>query len=450
MTKERRVQAGTSTHSSEKVKQPGNSEFTVKNSGVAQMLIDPQDTTSGYTHSADPVKVAKGSKKVPTTAAITDAELDGPINLHVPNDADPAAGYLDEGDSLPVIEVAAIEDPSVELDDADDEFLEDDSVEAEFDDEFSDLPAIEEASDDGDDAELEMGEGVEEAPFEAPMPEGETVALLDADEVADDDSGEELQFATIANMVHVIRANRIVASITPASARRAEASDVYLTPQFQDVVCANIEAKGLRKGLVQSGFVLARVKLSASSKSTAKAVTAKVEAGVAKRVATMAAREKAMEQSLAIAAVGINRRFFKDTTNELKANLETELTQLGVRGGQALVRAMFAKYGVSYAKSILTLANKLAAMPEEMRDSYADALDMTDDGEDFGSEVDSELDVDGEDEFVEDDSDFEPIGATTVSASLLHSPSRRGAALLKAGVKTSAALSILNGSQSLV
>lgn len=452
MTKERRVQAGTSTHSDEKVKQPGASEFTVKNSGVAaQMLIDPEDDTSGSTYSADPVKVKNGVKKVPTTAAITDAELDGPLNVHnIPNDVDPAAGYLDTGDSLPMISVGAVEG-----EDDDEEFTgdEDDTVEAEFDDEFADLPAIEEASDEG---EFEEGgdlvDEVAEESFEAPADESETVALLDADEVADGaEASEDLQFATVANLVHVIRSNRIIASMGLAAAKRAEAADVYLTPQFQDVVTANIESKGLRKGLVQSGFVLARVKLAAASKATTRAVTAKVEAGVAKRIALLAAREKAMEQSLAIAAVGINRRFFKDTTNELKANLEAELTQLGVRGGQNLVRAMFAKYGVSYAKSILTLANKISAMPEEMRDSYAEALDMTDDGEDFASEVDSELDVADEGDFVEDgdEDEFDPIPASTVSASLLHTP-RRGAALLQAGVKTSAAMSILNGSQSLV
>ena len=460
MTEKLRVKAAsTSTHSGDKVVEKPGSEFQLKNSQAgAQMLIDPEDTSSGNTHSADDLKI-KGPKKVPTTAAVTDQELTGPTDLHdIDPEVNPGEGYQDDAENtLPVVEVpAAVEEvvedvaednPFAEEEGVDEEFTEDlDEVSSEFDDEFADLPAMELESD-ADELTEDIAEEPVAEEFEVPMDETETVALVDADEVEDTIGDEDdFQFATIANVVHVIRANRIIASMGAVTAKRAGAADVYTTPQFQDVVVANIEAKGLRKGLVQSGFVLSRVKLSASSKATSKAVTAKVEASVAKRVAILAAQEKAMEQSLAIAAVGINRRFFKDTTNELKANLETELAQLGVRGGQTLVRAMFAKYGVSYAKSILTLAKKISAMPQEMRDTYVDALDMTDSAEEeILSEECDDLD---EDEYADEDG-FDPIPAT-VSAALLHSPRRNVPSLLAAGVKTTAAMQILSGSQSLV
>ena len=463
MTEKRRVTATTSTHSTDEPKQ-GDSEFGVQNSqsGDAQLLIDPEESTNVSTHSQD-TPTAPGPKKVPTTAAIVDQELDGPVKTaEIDPEVDPADGYLEQDDSLPVVEVpAAVEDagdvPGGEVatdPTSDDDFLaEDDDVEAEFDDEFADLPTLETDSS-GDDGVEDDGldqEPVDE-PFEAPADESETVALVDADETPDGIDGEDdLQFATVANVVHVLRANRIIASMGAGSAKRAQVGDVYLSPQFQDVVASTVVSKGLRKGLVQSGFVLARVKLAAASKATTKAVQAKVTASIAKQVALVTAREKAMEQSLAIAAVGINRRFFKDTTNELKANLETELVQLGVRGGQTLVRSAFAQHGVSYAKSILTLAKKIAAMPQEMRDSYVDALDMTDgdEGDELVDDTDTEFDNDGGDQ-AEDE--FAELPASTVTAALSHNsqPRRNNGVLLSAGVKTTAALNILNGSQSLV
>jgi AraC-like DNA-binding protein len=228
----------------------------------------------------------------------------------------------------------------------------------------------------------------------------------------------------------------------PSLARKVGMSDLYLSEQFQDVVSASMQAKGLRKGLVQSGFVLAKVKLAAASKATAKAVQAKVEAQVNQKMQALARKDQAMEQCLAIAAVGINRRFFKNTDNELKASLETEFQRLGVRGAGNVIRAMFAQHGVSYAKAILTLANKISAMPEDVRNQYAEALDLTND-EDF--DVDAGLDEDDE---VEDD-DVEEI-PTSVTAALVTPARRQTAALLKAGVKTTAAMSILSGDSSLV
>ena len=94
---------------------------------------------------------------------------------------------------------------------------------------------------------------------------------------------------------------------------------------------------------------------------------------------------------------------------------------------------------MSYAKSILTLANKISEMPEEVRNQYASALDMTEDG-DFEPE---EASVDEEEE-----EEFEDL-PTSVSAALSTPVRRDRGTLLSAGIKSSA-LSILNGSQSLL
>jgi hypothetical protein len=474
MTKKSRVLSATSTHSDGAVKQ-GNSEFGVENHQDDMMLIDPEETGAVNTHSDETPKTT-GAKKAPVKAALHDEERPkGGRIAQIPNEVDPAAGYLDKEAGMPVINNASTDEMDVdefgevdadletdlESDDTEDGF--DDEVNSEFedladlgDDSEVDADLSDEFDDGGDDMsplgeamveeETEPTDAMEVDSEEAPMdfeaePSADEVALLDVDSV-DDTATDDVAFATVANVVHVLKANRIIASMGPASARKVGMSDLYTSDQFHDVVEASLQKKGLRKGLVQSGFVLAKVKITASSKATAKVVEAKVATQVNAKMKALASRDEALDQSLAIAAVGINRQYFKGTTNELKAALETQLTQMGVRGASRMIRAAFAEHGVSYAKAIVTLAKKISAMPEEVRDQYASALDMTND-EDFDDGVDEELEA-AEDDFMED-------MPSSVTAALSQTPYRRSVpALLQAGVKTTAAAAILSGDTSLV
>jgi hypothetical protein len=462
MTDKARVKAS-STHfpNSEKVK-VSDSEFGTENHQEDLQLIDPEDESFGSTHFSE---AHRGIKKAPVkanaaSAPLIDEELKkgGPKGVNVNSQEDPAIGYLEKQAGMPVINTNPVE-ADLEDEFADEEF-EGHSIESDFEDlgeedefEGHDIESSEDELEgeplgipeehSAEDLVEEPVEAELEAPEEFEEPAGdECVALVDADEVKDADD-HELQFATIGASVHVIRSNRIVASLGRVTANKAGIGDIYLTPQYQDVVAANVEAKGLRKGLVQSGFVLAKVNLTAS-KANAKVISAKVEKQLAAKVQAAARREQALEQSLAIAAVGINRKFFKGAENELKAGLETELQKAGVRGGSNIVRAMFAQHGVSYAKAILTLANKISEMPEEVRNQYADALDLTND-EDFEHE-EIESGFEDEDEIEEEHEDL----PSTVSAALSMPLRRDRGALLSAGVKSSAAMAILAGNQSLV
>lgn len=461
MTDKSRVHSAVSTHSQSAVK-VGDSEFDVENHQSDMLLIDPEEVSNVSTHSADKPKF---SCKRPVKAALTDEQRPaGGRIAQIPNEVDPSIGYLEKEAGMPVINNASIDEEEVDEENVDAEFedladlgvtgedsVEADTDDAEFDDLTADLDDIDDTDDDmdavgGPDVEMEVEDEVETAEVEdAPMAfeqddsSEDAVALVDADAMADDEV-DDVAFATMANVVHVLKANRIIASMGPALARKVGMSDLYLSNQFQDVVSASMQQKGLRKGLVQSGFVLAKVKLAAASKATAKVVKAKVEAQVNAKLEALARKDQAMEQCLAIAAVGINRRFFKNSENQLKASLETEFQRLGVRGAGNVIRAMFAQHGVSYAKSILTLANKISAMPEDVRNQYAEALDLTND-DDF------DVAADMEDDESEDMDDAIPA---SVTAALVSPARRQTAALLKAGVSTNAALSILSGDASLV
>ena len=461
MTVQKRVSASVSTHipNQDKVKVE-DAEFDVLNhQEPADILHDPEDLGDVSTHSDKEPKVGKVTKaKVATKAAITDKQLPDAGNTHVDNDVDPAAAYLEEESGMRVIDpgagVTADAEPDEEemVGDEDDEDLE-----ASVDDEFGDLdtedgPMVADAEDgDGmeefeapvEEVEPEAEPAPEMADFEAAPESTEDVSLLDVDQVPEADE-TDVQFATIANVIHAIRGNRIIASMGPMTAARNKLSDIYLKPQYLDVVEASIQQKGLRKGLVSAGFKLSKVRVSAS-KTVAKVIEAKVSASMSKKVEAMAKKEAALDQCLAIAAVGINRHFFKDTNNELKAALETELVHAGVQNGARIVRAMFAKHGVSYARSLLTLANKLSAMPEVVRNQYAEALDMTSDG-DYEPEEDLDEVQSAADEDMEE---FEPLPASVSAA--LRNPLRNNVGLLLAGgSKLTAASEILTGKKTLV
>ena len=230
--------------------------------------------------------------------------------------------------------------------------------------------------------------------------------LVDVDCIDDKDC-EDLVFASINGTKHVIKSNRIIASLTADEATINEIADVYLDDDFDEAVVSECEAKGLRAGLRAMGFALAKVNIKPNAH-----VNASVEKAKAELKATFAkqqdARKDVMQQCLALAAVGLNRNMFKGYENTLRSELTAKFESLGVRGASRIVKAAFTDYGVDYAKKLLVIANEVADLPEETRDGLAAQLDMTNEPDDeimadpnlYGDPVTGEGE-DGEDDSVE-------------------------------------------------
>lgn len=204
--------------------------------------------------------------------------------------------------------------------------------------------------------------------------------IVDVD-CMDDADCDDMVFASINGTKHVIKSNRIIASMTADTAELNQVADVYLDDDFDEAVVSECTLKGLRAGLRSMGFTLATVKIKQNahvSASVAKA-TAEVKASLAKEQAD---HDKVMQQSLAIASVGLNRNMFKDQQNTLRQELTAQFEALGIRNASRIVKAAFADYGVDYAKKLLVIANDVAKMPEQTRDSLAASLDMTNEPDD--------------------------------------------------------------------
>ena len=321
---------------------------------------------------AKPKKGAKHLRK-----AFSEEGHPGPMaDTHSPvgTETDPTDGYLTVG------EMEEHEDEEFE----DEDEINADSL-GEFDGQNPQQSLLDVTEEHELTADFDGFEGPEDEEFEDEEEEEEEVksnvddmAIVDVDSM--DDEGDDVAFATLGTTLHVIKGNRIIASMGKKQAVRAGVGDHYLSDEFQEATYVEMSKHGLRAGLAKQKLAMATINVAKNEivNSRVKARAAQLTASVKR---SQNAANSALGQCLAIAAVGINRQYFKDTRNELRAALEDELEASGLRNASRLVRRVFASHGIDYAKSILTLANKLVKMPETARNAFAEALDMTSDGE---------------------------------------------------------------------
>lgn len=302
------------------------------------------------------------------------------------NDVDPSTGYLpertedgyiyEEGDASDTVLINASEDDGEWDEDADDVDLED-----EEDDE-------------------ELIEEIEELSSNV-IEDDNAYDLVDVDGIDDSDI-QGMLFATNGSRLYVLKANRIIAELTKATAEDVGVEDVYLTDTFEEATLASVQRQGLRAGLQDMGFKLARVNIGAS-----RILNRRVEAMAKKRTARVLAnnkhRDTILAQSLAIASVGINRKFFKGKENVLANVLIKDLSNAGVINAEQIINAAFAKHGVDYAHTLLDQAKVLASLDTTTRNNFANAVDLIDESGEF---VDSTYSV-------EDTGDVDVIDATS-------------------------------------
>jgi hypothetical protein len=198
-------------------------------------------------------------------------------------------------------------------------------------------------------------------------------------EAMDDADVEDIEFVEMPDeTVIALKANRVIATLTKRAAIRAKLESVYTQPQFEAAARLEMKKHGLRAGLKNAGFTLSSYKISAK-----KALNLKVQASVKKLAASANKFKKeqreAMVQATAIACMGLNRGAFKGYKNELRAELVKNLRQAGLVNAERVVSAAFASKGVDYLRTVLALATKVQAMPEEVRDGFVEQLDMTED-----------------------------------------------------------------------
>ena len=328
--------------------------------------LDPIEVLSAEETDVMPSDV-DDQKKIETEDALDDTAVEQNETSDVQRDG--------EAQDKSVEEVTAADEESDDDKKSDDdkEESEDESEEESKDDSKEESDKVESAKKKVKAEEVELQNNQQDGKIE--VDSSADYALVDVDCV-DDGSCDDLLFATIDGTKHVIKSNRIIASMTADSAKVCGCDDVYLDDDFDEAVVSECEAKGLRAGLRAMGFTLATVKIKPTAQVNASVARATADVK-AKMVKAQDKRNEVMKQALALAAVGLNRNMFKDYENTLRSEITAKFESLGVRGASRIVKAAFAEHGVDYANKLLVIANEIADLPEETRDGLAAQLDMT-------------------------------------------------------------------------
>lgn len=211
------------------------------------------------------------------------------------------------------------------------------------------------------------------------------VDVVDIEAMSDDEIDDVEFIESPDETVLALKANRIIATLTKRAAIAASIDSVYNTDRFEAATRLEMSKNGLRKGLINAGFKLSSYKIKASNALALK-LKASTKSIVASAEKAKADERTKMIQATAIACTGLNRGMYKGFKNELRDELVTNLRQAGLVNADRVVQAAFKAKGVDYLKSVLALANKIQAMPEEIRDGMAEELDITEEPEVLESE----------------------------------------------------------------
>lgn len=421
----KKVRAGTLQFSNLDSRHPNPrlDDVRLTNAHEVSVLIDPESMDDGDLHFSNLDTAPKPRRRRRLRA-------NNDTSVSLPNGVDPD---LDDADDSDTFLRNAQGDSKLGLtgdnddDDSDDDFLGDDDDDldspdldidaADGDDDDApdwDDDDIDPADNDdgGDDDNEELGLDAEsEDDFE------DTTEMPIAEIKQVDDTIQNVAFVMNAGVLLAIKDTTVVASMSKARATRNNVGDLYTTAAYHGLLKQEARKHGLIAALVSNGFRQERVNLKANRviSRQLKLETNRIQASLNR---SNERSNAALEQSIAIAAVGISRNFFKKVENPLRAALERELISAGVRNPNRMLRRAFSNHGPEYVDQILTTAHKISAMSDEVRNDYADALDLnSDDPEVDDLPIESEHD-DNDDEIEFDSTDMQ------ITAALLRKPTK--------------------------
>lgn len=178
--------------------------------------------------------------------------------------------------------------------------------------------------------------------------------------------------------------------------------EVLSTASFGDAVMRMASTEGAKKTLAHFGFKEIQVAFPVS-KLAQERINKRVEAKTKEMAKEIADLTADMQQCLSIAAVGLNKGFFRNHGNPIKAAFFEALTTAGVRKPELLIDKVFAAHGDAYHKSLFEIATDLRSKPLDVRNAMsetvgavqyqkAEALDEDVEGEDVEGEGDDMTD----------------------------------------------------------
>ena len=150
-------------------------------------------------------------------------------------------------------------------------------------------------------------------------------------------------------------------------------TDIFDTPSFGHAALATAKVAGVRKALAELGFEPIRHKVSVSRE-----VRRLVDAQVAEARESLSAEQQQYKDrflaALAAAAIGLNRGFFADKKNPIKATLWNAMSSAGIRNPEALIDSAFRSHSDAYHKTLFELASDLVSKSTDVQESISKAI----------------------------------------------------------------------------
>lgn len=201
-------------------------------------------------------------------------------------------------------------------------------------------------------------------------------------DVAPADENLEFQYSDDGDTITAYKGDFPVADLKREHA--GENQKVFANAAFVPSVIKYAKQNSETAALNAFGFKMRTIKVPVDN-----LVQARVEKELAKQTAELASSKESyndrLTQSLQIALAGVNKNFFRGTSNPLMDELVAELAaSSSLQSPRAFVNRVFASCGEEFAKVIMTKAMELCGKTDEVRNELAAALgdvNMVDDDE---------------------------------------------------------------------
>lgn len=247
-------------------------------------------------------------------------------------------------------------------------------------------------TDDTESSEGEDGEASEDSTDAGETASVKLISVAKAGELSFELSGDKLTAYIGATPV-----------ATLDKAKAGENASVIHSGSFAQAIVHTAKRNGAEKALAHYGFELISVDVPVPTFVKDKA-EATIKGEREKLVAAVKTLRNDFRQSLQIAAAGLNKSFFKNKTNVIKAALFEELAALNIRNPAKPIDKVFAAHSDAYHGVLLAIAEELMDKPADVRNQIAEAIGVSNYqvAQDEEMELSEDDDADGEDVSVEE------------------------------------------------
>lgn len=160
---------------------------------------------------------------------------------------------------------------------------------------------------------------------------------------------------------------------TASKTNAGKNADIFEDAAFGQAVIAGARHVGVVATLNEMGFkgIAHEISLNSVVTDRVNAQVAEAKAGLERDRAEHAERLMA---ALATAAIGINRGFFQDTNNPVKAALWNAMSSAGVKNAEVLIDNAFRTSNDDYHRTLFAKASEIIGQPLEVQESLSKAV----------------------------------------------------------------------------